>query len=66
MRCVLRFPRVRPSTLMNSVTINPTPPSSLINRRNGESVTPAMGASTRFGRIATLPSDVELGAHKSE
>ena len=54
MRCVVMLPRVSPSTEMNSVTMRPTPPSSLMSRRNDESVTPAMGASTRFGLILTL------------
>src|SRR5712691_8927901 len=40
---------------MNSVTIKPTPLSSFINRRKDESVTPAIGASARFGVILTLP-----------
>src|SRR5437588_5829721 len=44
-----------PSTEMNSVTIKPTPPSSFINRRKDESVTPAIGASARFGVILRLP-----------
>src|SRR6266496_2723096 len=49
------LPRVIPSTEMNSVTISPTPPSSLINRRKDESVTPAIGASAKFGVIVTFP-----------
>ena len=49
------LPRVIPSTEMNSVTIKPTPPSSLISRRKDESVTPAIGASTRLGSMLKLP-----------
>ena len=60
------LPRVIPSTEMNSVTIKPTPPSSLINRRNDESVTPAIGASARFGVIVILPMLSSLVMSKGE
>src|SRR5262245_8306992 len=61
MRCVRIFPRVMPSTEMNSVTMRPTPSSSLIKRRKDESVTPAIGARTRFGVISTVPIESFAG-----
>src|SRR5882724_1917410 len=60
------LPRVIPSTEMNSVTISPTPPSSLINRRKDESVTPAIGASAKFGVIVTRPMLSSLIISKGE
>ena len=44
-----------PCELVNSVMIRPHPPRSRIMRRKTVSVTPAMGASTVAGAMATPP-----------
>src|SRR5688572_20824326 len=50
-----------PWELVNSVIIKPHPPCARITRRNTVSVTPAMGASTVAGAIATGPTLYRLG-----
>ena len=51
----LSLARRTPSAEVNSVMISPQPPSLRMKRRNTVSVTPAMGARTVAGEIATEP-----------
>src|SRR4051812_48488732 len=53
--------RYKPSAEVNSVSIMPQPPSSLMKRRKTVSVTPAIGARRVAGAISTLPMRTDCG-----